>query len=102
MCANQLFAAYAKVQDARSLASVIGEEELSDTDKSYLNFGRLFEEHFINQGFEVNRTIEETLDLGWALLSTLPKSELDRVDEEHLEKYYSAEKASIMFGGEGK
>ncbi len=98
MVSNQLFAAYAKVQDARSLASVIGEEELSATDKAYLEFGRLFEEHFINQGFDVNRTIEETLDLGWQLLSTLPKSELDRVDDEHLEKYYSAEKAAEYFG----
>lgn len=98
MVANQLFAAYAKVTDARALASVIGEEELSETDKAYIKFGVLFEEHFINQGFDVNRSIEETLDLGWSLLSTLPKSELDRVDEEHLEKYYSAEKANAMFG----
>lgn len=97
MCANQLFAAYAKVQDARSLASVIGEEELTPIDKQYIRFGTLFEEHFINQGFDVNRPIEETLDLGWALLSTLPKSELDRVDEEHLEKYYSAERAETLF-----
>ena len=96
MVANQLFAAHAKVSDARALASVIGEEELSDIDKAYIKFGTLFEEHFINQGFDVNRTIEETLDLGWTLLSTLPKSELDRVDEEHLEKYYSAEKASAL------
>ena len=93
MVANQLFAAYAKVQDARALASVIGEEELSDVDKKYIQFGKLFEEHFIDQGFEVNRSIEETLDLGWRLLSTLPISELDRVDEEHLQTYYSAEKA---------
>lgn len=98
MCSNQLFASYAKVQDAKALASVIGEEELSKTDKEYIKFGKLFEEHFINQGFDVNRSIEETLDLGWALLSTLPKSELDRVDEEHLAQYYNAEKAKIMFG----
>ena len=97
MVSNQLFAAYAKVQDARSLASVIGEEELSNNDKAYLKFGTLFEKHFIDQGFDVNRTIDETLDLGWSLLSTLPKSELDRVDEEHLEHYYSAEKAKALF-----
>lgn len=97
MVSNQLFAAYAKVQDARSLASVIGEEELSDNDKVYLKFGTLFEKHFIDQGFDVNRSIDETLDLGWSLLSTLPKSELDRVDEEHLEHYYSAEKAKALF-----
>lgn len=97
MVSNQLFAAYAKVQDARSLASVIGEEELSNNDKAYLKFGTFFEKHFIDQGFDVNRTIDETLDLGWSLLSTLPKSELDRVDEEHLEHYYSAEKAKALF-----
>lgn len=97
MCANQLFAAYAKVQDARSLASVIGEEELSASDKAYLRFGNLFEEHFINQGFETNRSIEQTLDLGWLLLSTLPRNELDRVDDEHLNKFYDSEKARVRF-----
>lgn len=91
MVANQLFSAYAKVQDARALASVIGEEELSDNDKAYIKFGKLFEKEFIDQGFDVNRSIIQTLDLGWKLLSTLPKSELDRVDEEHLEKYYKPE-----------
>lgn len=96
MVSNQLFAAYAKVQDARALASVIGEEELSEVDKKYIKFGKLFEEKFINQGFEVNRSIEETLDLGWSLLSTLPINELDRVDEEHLQNYYSAEKAAAI------
>lgn len=96
MVANQLFAAYAKVQDARALASVIGEEELSEVDKKYIQFGKLFEEHFINQGFEVNRSIEETLDLGWVLLSTLPMSELDRIDEEHLQTYYSSDKAKTL------
>ncbi len=95
---NQLFAAYSKVQDARALASVIGEEELSEGDKAYMNFGKLFEENFINQGFDVNRTIQETLDLGWALLSTLPRAELDRVDDEHLDKFYDPEKAKAMFG----
>ena len=98
MCANQLFAAYSKVQDARALASVIGEEELSEGDKAYMRFGKLFEEHFINQGFDVNRSIEETLDLGWSLLSTLPKAELDRVDDEHLSKFYDPDKAKTLFG----
>ena len=96
MCANQLFAAYAKVSDARSLASVIGEEELSQTDRAYLNFGKLFEKHFIDQGFEVNRTVQQTLDLGWQLLSTLPKSELDRVDDEHINKFYDPEGAAWL------
>lgn len=91
--ANQLFACYAKVQDARSLAAVIGEEELSETDRQYIAFGVQFEKHFINQGFEENRTIEQTLDLGWALLSLLPESELDRVDEKLLKDKYNPDAA---------
>ncbi|MGN1130002.1 MAG: V-type ATP synthase subunit B, partial [Ruminococcus sp.] len=87
--ANQLFASYAKVIDARSLASVIGEEELSPIDKKYIEFGKLFEGRFVNQGFNENRSIEESLDLGWELLSTLPRSELDRVDDELLDKFYN-------------
>lgn len=94
---NQLFAAYAKVQDARSLASVIGEDELSEVDKQYMSFGALFEEHFLNQGFQEDRTIEETLDLGWALLSVLPREELDRVDDEVLNQYYYHEEALNQF-----
>ena len=90
---NQLFAAYARVQDARSLASVIGEEELSETDRAYMRFGRLFEENFLNQGFDENRTMEETLDLGWDLLCSLPKSELDRIDEKLLEEKYDPDRA---------
>ncbi|MGX8699758.1 V-type ATP synthase subunit B [Caproiciproducens sp.] len=86
---NQLFASYAKVMDARSLASVIGEEELSPVDKKYIEFGKLFESQFVNQGFNENRTIDQSLDLGWKLLSTLPRGELDRVDDEILDKYYS-------------
>lgn len=86
--ANQLFASYAKVIDARSLASVIGEEELSPIDKKYMEFGKLFETRFVNQGFNENRDITESLDLGWELLSTLPRSELDRVDDEMLDKFY--------------
>ncbi|MBQ7965602.1 MAG: V-type ATP synthase subunit B [Ruminococcus sp.] len=86
--ANQLFASYAKVIDARSLASVIGEEELSPIDKKYIEFGKQFESMFVNQGNTENRTIEQSLDLGWKLLSNLPKSELDRVDDKLLDKYY--------------
>lgn len=84
---NQLFATYAKVQDAKALASVIGEDELSASDKRLMTFGREFEQRFLNQGNE-NRSIEETLDLGWELLSMLPREELDRVDEETLNKHY--------------
>lgn len=86
--ANQLFASYAKVQDARALASVIGEEELSPTDKRYIEFGKEFEARFITQRFDDNRSIEQTLDLGWKLLSLLPREELDRLDNELLDKYY--------------
>ncbi|MBP3268803.1 MAG: V-type ATP synthase subunit B, partial [Ruminococcus sp.] len=87
-CANQLFAAYAKVQDARSLASVIGEDELSALDKAYLHFGRLFEQYFLGQGADENRSIEQTLDLGWTLLSALPRSALDRVNDKLLDEKY--------------
>ena len=86
--ANQLFSSYAKVGDARALASVIGEDELSDTDKKYLQFGKAFEEQFVSQTDRENRTIEETLDIGWKLLHILPKDELDRIDTKILDKYY--------------
>lgn len=95
---NQLFASYAKVQDARSLASVIGEEELSATDKNYLEFGRKFEKYFIGQSENENRTIEYTLDLGWKLLSLLPKAELDRVDDKLLAQYYRPDSAEELKG----
>lgn len=91
--ANQLFACYAKVKDARSLASVIGEEELSAADKKIMAFGKEFEEKFINQGLGEDRSIKKSLDLGWKLLSMLPKKDLDRVDDAILEKYYQEEKA---------
>ncbi|MDD2418095.1 MAG: V-type ATP synthase subunit B [Oscillospiraceae bacterium] len=87
--ANQLFACYARVQEARSLASVIGEEELSPNDKKLIEFGRLFDNKFINQGYLENRTIDQTLDLGWELLSVLPREELDRIDDKMLEGHYN-------------
>jgi V/A-type H+-transporting ATPase subunit B len=97
---NQLFASYAKVMDARSLASVIGEEELSPIDKKYIEFGKRFESKFVSQGFNENRTIEQSLDLGWQLLATLPREELDRVDDATLDKYY--EKAKQQTGSADK
>lgn len=89
--ANQLFASYAKVMEARSLASVIGEDELSETDKIYIEFGRLFERVFVGQGFNTKRSIDQTLNLGWALLSTLPMSALDRLDPELVKTHYAPE-----------
>jgi V/A-type H+-transporting ATPase subunit B len=93
---NQLFASYAKVMDARSLASVIGEDELSPVDKKYMVFGRLFEKHFISQGHK-NRSVIDTLDLGWRLLSFLPKEELDRTDETIVNRFYDHEDAMVYF-----
>ena len=90
--ANQLLATYAKVQDAKALASVIGEDELSKEDKLLLNFGNEFEKRFINQSFTENRSINETLDLGWELLSALPRNMLDRVDDKTIEQHYKGAK----------
>ena len=86
--AAQLYAAYARTQDVRALASVIGEEELTETDQKYLKFGRAFEHEFVNQGFTENRTIERTLEIGWKLLSMLPKTELTRVTLDEIAQYY--------------
>ncbi len=93
--ANQLFACYAKVQDARSLASVIGEDELSPNDKAYMQFGKSFEKFFLTQEFDEERTIEQTLDLGWAMLSLLPREHLDRLDNKLLDEYYDENKAEM-------
>jgi V/A-type H+-transporting ATPase subunit B len=90
----QLYAAYAKTQDIRALASVIGEEELSEVDQKYLKFGRAFEREFVNQSFTENRTIERTLEIGWKLLSMLPKGELTRVTLDEIKQYYKGDDAS--------
>ncbi len=86
--ANQLFSSYAKVGDARALASVIGGDELSALDKKYLEFGKAFENTFVGQGEEENRTILQTLEIGWDLLRMLPREELDRIDTRILDQYY--------------
>ncbi len=85
---NQLFSSYAKVQDVRALASVIGEDELSETDRLYMKFGSILESKFIGQGKLENRDINATLDIAWELLRILPKSELDRISPELLEEKY--------------
>lgn len=90
--ANQLFSSYARVGEARNLASVIGEDELSSIDKKYLSFGKAFETEFIGQGIDENRTILDTLELGWKLLRMLPREELDRIDTTILEQYYDVPK----------
>lgn len=89
--ANQLFSSYAKVGDARALASVIGEDELSPLDKSYLQFGEAFEKEFVGQDKNENRSIEETLDIGWKLLKIIPRSELDRINTKILDEFYPVE-----------
>ncbi len=86
--ASQLFAAYAHVKDIRALASVIGEEELTPVDHTYLEFGDAFERQFLSQRFDEDRSIEQTLDLGWKVLSILPREELHRITEEEIRKYY--------------
>ncbi len=88
MLANQLFSCYSKVQTARSLASVIGEEEISELDKKYLAFGNEFEKKFLSQSPRESRSMEYTLNLGWKLLRMLPREELDRLDEKLKAKYY--------------
>lgn len=90
----QLYAAYAKTQDVRALASVIGEEELTEVDQKYLRFGRAFEHEFVNQSFTENRSIERTLEIGWKLLSMLPKQELTRVTLDEIAQYYKGDDAS--------
>jgi V/A-type H+-transporting ATPase subunit B len=85
---DQLFAAYAEGNDLRDLEQIVGREALSDLDNKYLDFADRFENEFVQQGFDENRTIEETLDTGWELLSMLPTEELNRIDEEYIEEYY--------------
>ena len=87
---NQLFAAYATGKEAKELAVILGESALSDTDKAFVKFTNAFEEKYVAQGFETNRTIEETLNLGWELLKILPRTELRRIRDEYLEKYLPA------------
>jgi V/A-type H+-transporting ATPase subunit B len=85
---DQLYAAYAEGEDLRDLVNIVGREALSERDNKYLDFADRFEQEFVDQGYDTNRTIEETLEIGWHLLSTLPKEELNRIDEEYIDQYY--------------
>ncbi|WP_010259708.1 V-type ATP synthase subunit B [Treponema primitia] len=84
---SQLFAAYSKVKQVRNLSSIIGEEELSDADKRYLQFGERLEQDFLTQGEFEDRSIDQTLDLGWKVLASLPREDLLRIKKEYIEKY---------------
>ena len=86
---NQLFAAYSRGKDAKELMAILGESALSDIDKLYAKFADEFEKEYVSQGFRTDRSIEETLDIGWKLLRILPKSELKRIGDDYLDKYYS-------------
>ena len=84
---NQLFSAYAQGKQAKELAVVLGEAALSDVDKIYARFADRFEEEYVSQGYTTNRSIEETLDLGWELLDMLPRTELKRIKDEMIEQF---------------
>ena len=84
---NQLFSAYARGKEARELMTILGEAALSETDRIYAKFAEQFEDKYIAQGFNTDRTIEDTLNTGWELLRILPRSELKRIKDEYLDKY---------------
>ena len=90
---DQLYAAYAEGKDLRDLVNIVGREALSDRDNQFLDFADRFEAEFVEQGYDTNRNVEETLDVGWELLSMLPKTELNRIDEEYIEEFYHEEQA---------
>lgn len=84
---NQLFAAYARGKEAKELSAILGDSALTDTDKLYAKFAESFEKEYVSQGFSANRSIEETLNIGWKLLNILPRGELKRIKEKYIEKY---------------
>ena len=88
---NQLFAAYARGKDARELMIILGEAALTDMDKKYAEFAEAFEREYVSQGYDANRSIEETLDIGWKLLHILPRSELKRIKDDMLDEFYGKE-----------
>ena len=88
---SQLFSSYSRVQEVRSLAQIIGEDDLSELDQKFMAFGKAFEERFLTQDQDEKRTIEETLDIAWEILSILPKEELERLSPKMIDKYYCGE-----------
>ncbi|MBQ6727495.1 MAG: V-type ATP synthase subunit B, partial [Clostridia bacterium] len=95
---NQLFAAYARGKEAKELSAILGDAALSDVDKLYAKFSDAFEKEYVSQGFTTNRSIEETLNLGWKLLAILPKAELKRIKEKYIEKYLPTANAEQVQG----
>ena len=85
---NQLFSAYARGKEAKELSAILGEAALSEVDKKFARFAEEFEKQYVSQGFEKNRTIEDTLTLGWTLLKMLPRAELKRIRDAYLEEFY--------------
>lgn len=98
---NQLFSAYARGKDAKELMVVLGEAALTDIDKLYAKFADEFEKEYVSQGYNTNRSIEETLDIGWKLLRILPRSELKRISDELLDEYYDKITRCINFSKGG-
>jgi V/A-type H+-transporting ATPase subunit B len=97
---NQLFSAYARGKEAKELAVILGDAALSDMDKLYAKFADQFEEIYVSQGYDTNRDIQETLDIGWKLLSILPKTELKRIKLDYIDKYYPDDNKQSSIDGE--
>ncbi|WP_126662256.1 ATP synthase subunit B [Haloterrigena salifodinae] len=93
---DQMYAAYAEGEDLRDLVNIVGREALSERDNKYLDFADRFEEEFVQQGYDTNRSIDETLELGWDLLSMLPKEELNRIGEDLIEEHYREEEPEAV------
>ena len=88
---NQLFAAYSRGKDAKELMTILGEAALTEIDLKYAEFAEAFEKEYVSQGYNNDRSIEETLAIGWKLLSMLPRAELKRIDDKFLDEYYGKE-----------
>ncbi len=98
---NQLFAAYSRGKDAKELAVILGEASLTDMDKKYAAFAEAFEKRYVSQGYDSDRSIEETLELGWELLTILPRNELKRIRDDMLDEFMPLDKSDEEEGVEG-